>query len=171
MSKSREHTSLHLATFEASVLLFVSIAGAGEEMASGLGCAGLGAAAAEGFSAAAAGAGGASPFPLAPSGAAAGAAAGVSVFGSGALALSGFFSSFFLLSNFGASEAVGKSAFMVASLRGTRFFFSFRNQLLCPPSYYNELSTREEFEFYVYMLRISKGTICLLFGITPLGSK
>ena len=72
-----------------------------------------------------------------PDGAGGGAAAGVaaSAFGSGAFA---FFSSFLspAPSIFEASAAVGKSALIVALLKGARFFFSFRNQLLKPPTYH-----------------------------------
>ena len=91
--------------------------------------------AAVGADASAAGGGGAAL--ASPDGAGGGAAAGVgaSAFGAGAFA---FFSSFLSLapSIFEASAAVGKSALIVALLKGARFFFSFRNQLLKPPTYH-----------------------------------
>ena len=140
-NNSRVRILFRLVTFASSLLFFDSGAGAGagDDVASGLAGVGLGAATAAGaaagagFSAAGAAGGGASLF------ACAGAAAGASGLASGAFASSGFFSTFFLSVNFGASDAVGKRAFMVASLSGTRFFFSFRNQLLRFPTYFKEL--------------------------------
>ena len=86
-------------------------------------------------------------------GAAAGAAAGASAFGASAAAagaagasffassgLAGSFLSSFLSEapfSFAPSDAVGKRALIVAVLRGTLFFFSFKNQLLNPPTYVN----------------------------------
>ena len=83
-------------------------------------------------------------------GAAAGAAAGASAFGASAAAAGAAGASFFASSglaasflssflseapfNFAPSAAVGKRALIVAVLRGTLFFFSFRNQLLKPPT-------------------------------------
>ena len=83
-------------------------------------------------------------------GAAAGAAAGASAFGASAAAAGAAGASFFASSglaasflssflseapfSFAPSAAVGKRALIVAVLRGTLFFFSFRNQLLKPPT-------------------------------------
>ena len=125
-----------------SGLLFESGGADGSSFAAGaLGAGGGGAelAAAGGAAAGAAfsAAGGGAAAGASALGAAGAAAAGAaSAFGAAA---SGFFSSFFLSppapSIFAASAAVGKSALIVAVLKGTRFFFSFKNQLLNPPTY------------------------------------
>ena len=102
---------------------------------------GGGAAAGADFSAAAgAGAAGASVFA---SGAGGGAAAGASFLASGGGGAA-FLSSFFPASNFEASAAVGKSALIVALLKGTRFFFSFKNQLFSPPTYYTHIKDQSD---------------------------
>ena len=133
------HLYFHV-TFPSPGLLFESEVGAVLTLEGGGGGAGAsdlgGAGAAAGADVSGAAGGGAAGAPLF-AGSGAGAAAGASF-----LASCTFGASFLLSflpappSNFEASAAVGRSALIVAVLRGILFFFSFKNQLLKPPTYY-----------------------------------